>query len=219
MHAAQNRQQIGGMSTSPDLNTTSVINVKGKCIPGKIDLPGLADAVNRHASRLAHRGGHLSDIDVTSSLSSAVQYGDPNTTPVVYESCDGVLQIVLTVDGITCAHCVKIVETVLRGCNNSKSPISGLLDAAADRDLSSVIIRIDNACNAKRIAFEAARNLSMVGYKAKPNEISISGEEMGTESVNKLFSNLAKVDPFNFFDWTAPCSCPDSGVYRSDCAR
>lgn len=148
--------------------------MKGKCVPGKVDLPGVVDAVSRNATQLAHRG-------VASSGGGMItkdhhEYGDPNTTPVVFVSGTGDIQNAMTIDGITCAHCVKIVETVLKGCNGNKSPIHGLLDAAADRVLNSVLIKIDKSSNAKRIAFEAARNLAMVGYTAKAKEMSVVGQ-------------------------------------------
>jgi hypothetical protein len=82
-------------------------------------------------------------------------YGDPDTTPVVYASGrSGDLQIAVTVDGIVYAHCVRVVETVLRGCSGSKSSTNGLLDAVTvHRDIvSTVLIKIDRASNARRIA-------------------------------------------------------------------
>jgi hypothetical protein len=118
---------------------------------------------------------------------------------------------------------VKIVETVLRGCNGNKSPIAGLLDAAADRDISSVLIKIDKASNAKRIAFEAARNLSLVGYTAEAKSMSIVGEgSKGRADLNALstaFEVVANTEPQDVFDWTVPCTCPDNGILRGDCLR
>lgn len=234
LHAAQRRQMFesGGIQTMEP-----VINLKGKCIPGKIDLPGVVDQVNRHATQLAHRGGTgVAPASIPSSQSisapeqqlssmSHQQYGDANTTPVVFVSANGDIQIAMSVDGITCAHCVKIVETVLKGCNGNKSPIDGLLDAAADRVLNSVLIKIDRASNAKRIAFEAARNLAMVGYTAKAKEMSIVGETadrkatMDLGALSTAFEVVASTEPKDVFDWTIPCTCPDNGVLRDDCSR
>jgi copper chaperone CopZ len=188
------------------------------------------DAVNRHATQLAHRGsGAAVPPRIVSSSDEQYadpgRYGDPNTTPVVFVSGTGDIQIALGVDGITCAHCVKIVETVLKGCNGNKSPIDGLLDAAADRDLMRVLIRIDQASNAKRIAFEAARNLAMVGYTAKAKEMSIVGPgadkkvTMDLGSLSTAFEVVANTDEKDMFDWSVPCTCPDNGVLRSDCSR
>ena len=131
----------------------------------------------------------------------------------------------MAVDGITCAHCVKIVETVLRGCNGNKSPIDGLLDAAADRRMSFVLIRIDRSMNAKRISLEATRNLSMVGYTAQPITMSSTIDKNGVptkmswEEVCRSCEAVGALDPKDLFDWSAPCSCPDNGVAREDCLR
>jgi len=232
LHAAQRRQlaESGGLQT-----TQPIIPISGKCVPGKVDLPGIVDAVTRHATQLAHRGGgggmvgSVASSDASLSAPAALepnnQYGDPNTTPVVFVSGNGDIQIAMTVEGITCAHCVKIVETVLKGCNGNKSPIDGLLDAAADRVLCSVLIKIDQASNSKRIAFEAARNLAMVGYTAKAKEMSIVGagadrkSTMDLGSLSTAFEVVANTDPKDFFDWTLSCTCPDNGVLRDDCAR
>jgi copper chaperone CopZ len=272
LHAAQRRQlaeaggigaSLGGLSASlasashASAGTTSfapsssllppVIPIKGRCLPGKIDLPGIVDAVTRQASQMVHRGAVgaggggpafppdplPSSASSTSSSSSfphlpnQIQpvYGDPNATPVVFVSGNGDIQIAMAVDGITCAHCVKIVETVLRGCNGNKSPIEGLLDAAADRALCSVLVRIDRASNARRIAHEAGRNLAMVGYAAKAKEMPIVGPGADRKSIADLgtlstaFEVVAATDPKDFFDWSLPCSCPDNGIVRDDCPR
>jgi len=231
LHAAQRRQLaehggIQGPGMSTDITAQPFISLKGKCIPGKIDLPAVVSTVQHHASQLVHSGGNTPAAVVSSSgMAIQQQYGDPNMTPVVFVSGNGNIQIALKVEGITCAHCVKIVETVLKGCNGNKSPIEGLLDAAADRDLMSVLIRIDKASNAKRIAFEAARNLAMVGYTAKPKEMSIVGQDadkkatMDLGSLSTAFEVVANTEAQDFFEWTIPCTCPDNGVLREDCAR
>jgi copper chaperone CopZ len=202
----------------------------GKCIPGKVDLPGVLEAVNHQATQLAHRGFTPNEVG-SSSVGMAngpdgqPYYGDPNTTPVVFVSSTGDIQIAMKVDGITCAHCVKIVETVLRGCNGNKSPIAGLLDAAADENLGRVILKIDEAAAAKRIAFEASRNLSMVGYTAEAMSMSIVGSGADPVSHADLgalataFEVVATTEPTDVFDWTIPCTCPDNGIVRGDCAR
>ncbi len=88
------------------------------------------------------------------------------TQPVVLISDIGDLLICLKIDGMTYAHCVNIVETVLRGCDRKERvvPILGIVDAVADLNLQSVLIKIDKSSNAGRIALEAQRNLSLVGY-------------------------------------------------------
>lgn len=236
LHAAQRRQlEHSGTLTSSSLTssmTIPMINMIGKCVPGKIDLPGVVDSVSRHATQFVHRGGMMPTevISGDTSMHDTQQqtnntYGDPNTTPVVFVSSNGDIQIAMKVDGITCAHCVKIVETVLRGCNGNKSPISGLLDAAADGDLKSVLLKIDQSASAKRIALEASRNLSMVGYTADPISMSIvgSGADPVTHSdlgaLATAFEVVASTEARDVFDWTISCTCPDNGVLRGDCAR
>jgi copper chaperone CopZ len=244
LHLAQRRQ----METSSNLNAVGsggfdgggITGVSapilhqamtGKCIPGKVDLPGVLEAVNHQATQLAHRGFTPNEVGSNSAVGMAngpdgqPYYGDPHTTPVVFVSSTGDIQIAMKVDGITCAHCVKIVETVLRGCNGNKSPIAGLLDAAADEHLGRVILKIDEAAAAKRIAFEASRNLSMVGYTAEPLSMSIVGSGADPVSHADLgalataFEVVAATEPTDVFDWTIPCTCPDNGIVRGDCAR
>jgi copper chaperone CopZ len=241
-HAAQ-MHQFQGLSlsskASTDLNVGPLVSVKGKCIPGKIDLPGMVEAVSRHSNQLAHRGGLTASLKggggdhhgaSSSSANEAPVYGDPHTTPIVFQTRRGLEYfIVMNVNGITCAHCVKIVETVLKGCNGGKSPIVGLLDAAADRGLSCVVIQIDAPKHAKRIAFESARNLALVGYTAVAKEVSTKqlppkpnkedSVAARLESVQRAIVNLAKAYPFDLFEFAPRCSCPDSGVFRENCPR
>jgi hypothetical protein len=218
----------------------SVITIKGKCIPGNIDLPGIVDAVKRHANFLAHRGGFnpksFQDsvtaprpVESNPVVVEEISYGNPNTTPIVFQTNTNGNLIVMEVDGITCAHCVKIVETVLKGCQGGKSPIDGLLDAAADRAVSCVVILIDHPGDAKRIAFESSRNLSLVGYTSRPKEVSVptitndnnkpTVDQSMRDALHNAVIRIAKAYPVDFFDFAAPCSCPDSGVYRDNCLR
>jgi copper chaperone CopZ len=232
MHKAQRRQlaEFEGMQAQALGNLDgiagldSILPLKGQCVPGKIDLPAVVNAVSRQASHLAHCGGNGSTSQYKNS-SSNEEYGDPNTTPVVFVSNNGEIQIAMEVDGITCSHCIKIVETVLKGCNGNKSPIQGLLDAAADRALKKVLIRIEKSSDAKRVAFEAARNLAMVGYTARAHEMSVvdgaadSKATLDLGALSTAFEVVATTDPQDVFDWSTPCTCPDSGVLRADCAR
>jgi len=231
LHAEQRRHLLESGS-GIGINNIPVINMKGKCVPGKIDLGGIVSQVNHHASQLAHRGSGAGSNPAaipssapSSSNIPAPQYGDPNKTPVVFVSENGDIQIAMSVDGITCAHCVKIVETVLKGCNGNKSPIEGLLDAAADRALCKVLIKIDQSGSAKRIAFECARNLAMVGYTAKALEMDIvnaGADKKATMDLGALctaFEVVANTEKKDVFNWNIPCTCPDNGVLRDDCAR
>ena len=250
LHVAQQRQlaEEGGVDSSISqvdnfiIPVVPIINIKNKCVPGKADLPAIVNEVRRRSNQLVHSGanraatqppsvpnaimslGPIGGVAGTSSGASS-EYGDPDMVPIVFVSETGDALIALQVDGITCAHCVKIVETVLKGCNGNKSPIDGLLDAAADRVLCSVLIQIDRTSNAKRIAFEAARNLAMVGYAAETKEMSLSvsrngkKQAMPIDAVYKAFEDVARSDPKDVFDWSIPCSCPDNGVLRDDCSR
>jgi len=125
--------------------------------------------------------------------------------------------------GITCGNCVKIIETVLKGVNGAPSPIKGIIDAAADRDLSMVIIKISKSSFAKRIAHEAAENLKMVGYDAKTKEMGIidpaSGAAMDLSALRTAFDIVAATDAKDVFDWNMKCVCPDNGILRTDCTR
>ena len=189
-----------GVSPSPSLShSDSAIHLKGKCDSGSINLPGVVGDVNRRAALLAHRGMGGSKQD------------DDDKMPLVFVSANGDCQILLHIEGITCAHCVKIVETVLKGCNG-KSGIAGLLDAAADREMNCVLIKIDNPSNAKRIAFESKRNLALVGYSAKPKEVELSNGDLSVFSAPSHHQ-------MTFLDWNADCTCPESGIFRMNCGR
>jgi len=236
LHVAQQRNiaiegNVASILQNSEINALPVVNIKNKGMTDKVDLPAVVDVVNRQANQLAHSGAASranppSSIPSTviSSSSGGSQYGDPDAFPIVFVTSNGDIMLAMSVDGITCAHCVKIVETVLKGCNGNKSPIDGLLDAAADRDLCSVLVKIENISVSKRVAFEAARNLAMVGYTAKAKVISSFSDQDGQKKIPeyaiiKAFDAVARTDPQTIFDWNAPCSCPDNGVLRSDCSR
>jgi len=159
------------------------------------------------------------------SLSSIVQYPDNGKTPVVFVSELGDVLIAMTVEGMTYPHCVNIVETVLRGCDKAdgrKAPILGVLDAVADLSLSSVLIKINRSSQAKRIAFEAARNLSMVGYSARVREmdvVDLNGKAMDFSMLNAAFDVIANTERTHFFDWSAPCICMNIITARDRCLR
>ena len=183
------------------------------------DLTGAVDEGSDSVS-LAHPSA------VTSSGGISTDTGEnSDIVPIVYVSENRDVMIAMKVNGITCAHCVKIVETVLKGCNGNKSPITGLIDAAADRTMSAVLIRVDSCMNAKRISLEATRNLAMVGYTARAMTMSMTVEKNGIptkmpqDEVDRAFEAIGALDPNDIFDWSAPCTCPDSGVAREDCMR
>ena len=67
----------------------------------------------------------------------------------------------------------------------------------------------------------------MVGYTAKPKEMSIyltvDGKEVAMDlgTLSRAFDIVAQNDSAgkDVFDWDVECSCPDNGVLRDDCAR
>jgi len=226
LHAAQQRN-LGVEPTMTSSEATGtiipIINIKNKCVATKVNLPAIADAVNRQANQLAHNGS-LQGASSTAAGGTA-QYGDPDTFPIVFVAPNGDLMLAMSVDGITCAHCVKIVETVLKGCNGNKSPIDGLLDAAVDQDLCVVLLKINRLSSAKRVTFESARNLAMVGYTAKAKVMSVfmdpnnKSTKIPEGNILTAFEAVGQSERKSIFGWDAPCTCPDNGVLRNDCGR
>jgi len=235
LHAAQRRQlaesggvtNLGGGTGLPDHtgNAPGPLQMKNSCNPAKVDLPGLVQHVSSSAAQLAYRGtsdenskpSYLSNIDPS-------KYGDPSITPLVVASPNPRtgktdLQFCMSIDGITCAHCVKIVETVLRGCNGSRSPIDGLVDAAADMELRIVVIKVADMTQCRRIAHEAARNLSMVGYTAKARSVTVPGDMTLGNMYGIMERTIPSLSPMMGFNWTFDCGCPDNNVLRMDCPR
>lgn len=235
LHLAQQHQREYTHGMANNMPSVSMMQMEtshqvvGRDVSGLQGKPSVVSTINHRPIHYNQNNGStvpqqvmMESLEVKATDS---QYGDPNTTPVVFVSSNGDIQIAMTVDGITCSHCIKIVETVLRGCNGNRSPINGLLDAVADRALKSVLIKIDRASNAKRIAFEAKRNLSMVGYTARTKEMNIVGrgadDKVTTHlgSLSTVFDIITATDPQDNFDWTVPCTCPDTGILRGDCKR
>ena len=67
-----------------------------QCIPGKIDLTAVVCAVNHNASQLAYRGLNKG-VNPSMTMSSGCEYGDPNSTPIVFVRDDGDIQIAMVV--------------------------------------------------------------------------------------------------------------------------
>lgn len=149
------------------------------------------------------------------------EYGDPTRTPVVLVSANGDIQIAMSVKGMTCTQCVRMVETVLQGIDTLQH-INGLLDAVADLDLSAVILKIDKAGSAKRIAHEAAKILLFVGYEAVAKEMDMvdkNGKEVDFHDLSAAFDVVGNNDTRDDIDWTLRCTCPDDGNILPDCER
>jgi len=234
LQAAQARQlaSVGGVHSSlaggmaVETNPVPQIEMKGRCMPGRVDLPGLVQKVSSAATQLAHRGIKQSSVPgVPVPTVDPSKYGDPNITPIVLVSQNGDLQICMDITGITCAHCVKIVETVLKGCPGNGSPIDGVLDASGDQELNVVLVKIAKVADARRIAFEAARNLAMVGYTASAKSINIAevaakgDNEVTLQNMYSAFESLPHLNPMAVMNWELECACPDNNVMRQDCPR
>ena len=209
-----------------NVNVQPVIDMQGRCVPGKIDIPSLVQQVSSAATQLAHRGINVGMNGSSSSRNhdDPSKYGDPQVTPVVLVTTNQTtgakdVQFYMTIDGITCAHCVKIVETVLKGCPGSRSPIEGLLDAASDLDSSFVIIKIENIIDCRRIAWESARNLSMVGYTAKAKSFIVPNGMSLENAYSLMEQTIPSYAPMMGFRWDLNCECPDNNVSRYNCPR
>ena len=199
-------------------NADPLIGGKGKCIPGRINLSQTVHSIIEITSH-----GRMHNKTRLEETCNVVEYGFSNHIPLVHmaiDKCGSVESntMLLHLEGITCAHCIKIVETVLKGCQEFQTPIKGLLDATADGDMDAVLIKIDNPANARRIAFEAARNLSLVGYNAKAMTVALR-EGCDEESLLEIFRHHATTEPSVVFDWQRDCCCPQDGIYRYGCDR
>jgi len=181
--------------------------------------------VSSAATQLAHRGINMGmNWPSSRNQEDPSKYGDPEVTPVVLVSTNHKtgakdVQFYMTIEGITCAHCVKIIETVLKGCPGSRSPIDGLLDAASDMDSSFVIIKIDNIKDCRRIAWESARSLSMVGYTAKAKSFMVPNGMSLENAYSLMEQTIPSVSSMMGFRWDLNCECPDNNVSRQNCPR
>ena len=215
----------GGLNPADSTVNGQPIEMKRSCLPDKIDIPGLVQQVSSAATQFAHRGMNMGMKGPSlKNHEDPSKYGDPQVTPVVLVSTNQTtgakdVQFYMTIEGITCAHCVKIIETVLKGCPGSCSPINGLLDAAADMNSSFVIIKIDNINNCRRIAWESARNLSMVGYIATARSFVVPNGMSLTNAYSLMEQTIPSVAPMMVFRWDFKCECPDNNVARHNCSR
>ena len=207
------------------------VEVQGECSSGMTNLPILVQQVSTAATQLAHNRGILSNnygVQRSSKMNDdfdPMKYGDPSVAPIVIvtpNQTTGIndIQFYMSIDGITCAHCIKIIEAVLKGCPGSRSPINGLLDASADLELSAVIIKIEHIADCRRIAYEAAQNLSMVGYTAKAKNFNLP-DDIPLQSYYSVVEGISPevVAPMMTFQWNSECACPGNNVMRQDCPR
>lgn len=163
-----------------------------------------------------HKGSLLSDRNDSMYAANNLDKANDNKLPFVYCSANGDCLIQLQIEGVSCNHCVKFIETVLRGCA-CKSSIAGLIDAVADRELGIALIKIDSPNNAKRIASEALRNLNILGYMARPKEMDWNDESIDL-SLFTVPSHHGD-HTYSFFDWSRPCTCSENGAFPKDCDR
>jgi hypothetical protein len=234
------------------------MHFKGKGVPGKVETPSrlASSMLTQHEAsqsmspwftqqrRDSDRSSVCSSITDSKPPYDWDRGDDPTTTPVVFQTMTtGHTLILLEVEGIMSPNSVRIVESVLRGCqpHENPSPITGLLDAVAHQDLSSVILRIDDAgmtaadrsATAKRVAFEASQNLAMVGYTAHAKQVALMPspfEALGVDytlpprasplqALQETVATYAAAYPFDFFDFTKSCSCPIQGASCPNCPR
>ena len=167
----------------------------------------------------------IMDYDQVSASAASLQqniFGNPSRTPVVFVSANGDIQIAISIEGMTCGNCVKIVETGLRGVVGSPPPIEGLLDAVADFCMSAAIIKISKASYAKRIAHEASELLSMLGYSSMAREMDVVddyGVKTDFASLTAAFDIVAATNTSDLFDWSLKCTCPENGGILVNCER
>ena len=162
------------------------------------------------------------DIDQKNPISTEPkEYGNPDKTPVVYVSTSGNFLIALSIQGITCGVCVKMIEAVLKGIDGIPT-IEGILDAVCADESSGAILKISKASEAKRISHEACELLSSLGYFAVAQEMDAAdsyGRRFDTASLITAFDTVVSRDSLDFFDWNRNCCCPDNGVLREGCPR
>jgi hypothetical protein len=144
--------------------------------------------------------------------------------PMIFESSNGDLQILLHVTLLDGPRCYKILEIALKGCQGKASPIQGLQDAVVcGPDLSRILLKIDHRNNAPRIAEEACRNLHLLGHSAQPNEWNVSSttaDDASTIGNRCAYATAKSHPPLYYFDWHIPCTCPEySEVWASHCVR
>ncbi len=160
------------------------------------------------------------------TVPTLLSYGDVNTVPIVYRSKNGDVQIAMEIKGIMCAHCLKMIETVLKGIpGGSSSPIPGLLDVVTDEKLSHAVVKISQVSSAKRIAHEVGEVLRMVGYIVQVKEVMLDKimsrliEKYGkshynmrqiADRLNMRFETIPS--PSDIISWGTMCSCPESGI-------
>ena len=231
LHEAQ-RQHLANQSIAMAGGGGANFPVCGGIIPSapsSSELPtsGIIAQVSKAARQIASRTSWK--LGTNSKLQNIHEdpskYGDPHVTPIVLVTMNQLtkekdMQLCMAIDGITSPHCVKIIETVLKGCPGRRAPIDGILDVAADMDSSIVIVKIANIRDSRRIAFESTRNLSMVGFTATTTSYTVPSG-MSLETVYGLMERtIPSVGPMEQgFNWNLNCVCQEINVKRVNCHR
>jgi hypothetical protein len=180
--------------------------------------------------------------DVTSQTNRETYYrtyDDPTKTPIIFISNQYEIHVAIKISGLSCLHCVKIVETVILGPHGTRSPIEGILDAMADSTLSFVLIKISDVPSAKRICHEVGELMNLVGYEIEVKDVDIckiltklksreginnnnDDEDEDIIEINKMlyeaFIDGARTSP-DLVDWSLPCVCPDDGILPGGACR
>lgn len=176
----------------------------------------------------------------------------PDQIVVVRSNCNDnkneqYLSILMSVQGMTCHLCTKVIEMVLIGLPHQSylsrsdyGPIRGILDAVVDYQSSTVLVKLDNNMIMGKngssstsdiihsVAKTAVQKLADVGYKAiiKGENDTMDGHDH-TSSIscyiqehkqnNIIINNNYDVA---LFDWSISCTCIDNSINaKRNCPR
>ena len=138
--------------------------------------------------------------------------------------------IVMNIFGMTCSHCVKVIEAALKSVHGSKTLIKGLIDVLADLNTSTVFIKISNPIMAQHVYHQAEETLRMVGYYSTVRHIKLddilqnqgSEKKGGKEILDLTNKAFEKVSPLitstsKLIDWDLLCKCSCAGMHFEPC--
>jgi len=112
--------------------------------------------------------------DLESFCASTSTPGDDHEeAPIVTMDSAGNYHFVVSIFGMVDGHCVKIVETVIRG-TGVRSPIDGVLSVCArrtgdcgDGSDGAVLVRLEQSADPRDVGAACVQNLAMVGYRGE----------------------------------------------------
>lgn len=120
----------------------------------------------------------------------------PHFVPIVILNTGRELHILLKVSGMISGHCVKIVETVLKGRGFSLD-IPGLLDVCAmvrcDSDYGIALIRVHSSSDPCNVEKECLRRLSMIGYRVKAFQIPFPRGKLRIDANATVLANFTSI--------------------------